>query len=313
MDQSHGNRVAVILPCYNEAPAIASVVAGFRAALPHATVYVFDNASTDRTADVARAAGATVMRVAQRGKGNVVRRMFADVEADIYVMADGDGTYDAGAAPTMIARLLADRLDMVVGCRTAAGDAAYRAGHRFGNRALTGTVARIFGDGFTDMLSGYRVMSRRYVKSFPALSKGFEIETELTIHALELRAPHGEVDTAYGARAAGTASKLTTWGDGFRILGTILRLHMLERPMEFYLTLGLAAVFVSLGLGVPVIIEYLQTGLVPRFPTAIAAVGFMIAALLCAAVAIILDSVVTGRREAKRLVYLSIPATRDKG
>jgi len=313
MDQSHGNRVAVILPCYNEAPAVASVVAAFRSALPDAAVYVFDNASTDRTAEVARAAGATVMGVAQRGKGNVVRRMFADVEADIYVMADGDGTYDAGAAPVMIARLLGDGLDMVVGCRTASGDAAYRAGHRFGNKALTGTVARIFGDGFTDMLSGYRVMSRRYVKSFPALSKGFEIETELTIHALELRAPHGEVDTAYGVRTEGTQSKLTTWGDGFRILGTILRLHMLERPMAFYLTLALAGFFVSLGLGVPVIIEYLQTGLVPRFPTAIAAVGFMMAALLCAAVAIILDSAVTGRREAKRLVYLGIPATRDKG
>jgi glycosyltransferase involved in cell wall biosynthesis len=313
MDQSHGNRVAVILPCYNEAPAIASVVAGFRAALPQAAIYVFDNASTDGTAEVARGAGATVIRVAQRGKGNVVRRMFADVEADIYVMADGDGTYEAAAAPAMIARLLTDGLDMVVGCRTAAGDAAYRAGHRFGNKALTGTVARIFGDGFTDMLSGYRVISRRYVKSFPALSKGFEIETELTIHALELRAPHGEVETAYGPRAAGTQSKLTTWGDGFRIFGTIMRLHMLERPMEFYLTLALAAFFVSLGLGVPVIIEYLQTGLVPRFPTAIAAVGFMIGALLCAAVAVILDSVVTGRREAKRLVYLSIPAPRDNG
>jgi len=313
MDQSRGNRVAVILPCYNEAPAIASVVAGFRAALPEAAIYVFDNASTDGTADVARQAGATVVLVKHRGKGNVVRRMFADVEADIYLMADGDGTYDPAAARAVIDRLLAEGLDMVVGCRTPLGEAAYRAGHQFGNRALTGTVARIFGDGFTDMLSGYRAMSRRYVKSFPALSKGFEIETELTIHALELRAPFGEVDTAYGDRAAGTVSKLSTWGDGFRILGTILRLHMLERPMEFYLTLALAGLFVSLGLGVPVIIEYLQTGLVPRFPTAIAAVGFMLAALLSTAVAVILDSVVTGRREAKRLVYLGIPGPRDKG
>src|SRR3569832_1836057 len=216
MDQSHGNRVAVILPCYNEAPAIASVGAGFRAALPQSAIYVFDNAPTDGTAEVARGSGATVIRVAQRGKGNVVRRMFADVEADIYVMADGDGTYEAAAAPAMIARLLTDGRDMVAGCRTAAGDAAYRAGHRFGNKALTGTVARIFGDGFTDMLSGYRVISRRYVKSFPALSKGFEIETELTIHALELRAPHGEVETACGPRAAGARGGRAAGGGGGR-------------------------------------------------------------------------------------------------
>ena len=312
MDQYRGNSVAVILPCYNEAPAIASVVAGFRAALPEATIYVFDNDSSDGTAEVARTAGATVLTVKHRGKGNVVRRMFADVEADIYLMADGDGTYDPGAARAMIEALLAGGLDMVVGCRTAEAGGAYRAGHRTGNRALTGAVSRIFGDGFTDMLSGYRALSRRYVKSFPALSKGFEIETELTIHALELRAPHGELMTAYGARAAGTQSKLSTWGDGLRILGTILRLHMLERPLEFYLTLAFAGLLVSLGLGVPVIIEYLQTGLVPRFPTAIAAVGFMLGAALCAACAIILDSVVTGRREAKRLVYLGIPAPRPR-
>jgi glycosyltransferase involved in cell wall biosynthesis len=311
MDRYRGNTVAVILPCYNEAPAIASVVAAFRAALPEAQIHVFDNASTDGTADVARTAGAMVRTVTARGKGNVVRRMFADVEADIYLMADGDGTYDPAAARQMLDRMIDGSLDMVVGCRTAEGAAAYRAGHRFGNRALTGAVARIFGDGFTDMLSGYRAFSRRYVKSFPALSKGFEIETELTIHALELRAPHGEVQTTYGARAEGTESKLTTWGDGFRILGTILRLHMLERPMEFYLTLAFAGLLVSLYLGVPVIYEYLQTGLVPRFPTAIAAVGFMLAALLAAVCALILDSVVTGRREAKRLVYLGIPAVRD--
>jgi glycosyltransferase involved in cell wall biosynthesis len=312
MDVYRGNRVAVIVPCYNEAPAIASVVAGFRAAFPQAAIHVFDNGSTDDTASLARAAGAAVRHVRHRGKGNVVRRMFADVEADIYVMADGDGTYDPAAAPEMVDRMLDEGLDMVVGCRRTAGEAAYRAGHRFGNRALTGTVARIFGEGFTDMLSGYRVLSRRYVKSFPALSKGFEIETELTIHALELRAPHAEVMTDYGDRAAGTASKLTTWGDGLRILGTILRLHMLERPLEFYLTLAFAGFLVSLGLGVPVIVEYLETGLVPRFPTAIAAVGFMLAALLAAACAIILDSVVTARREAKRLVYLSVPAPGDR-
>jgi hypothetical protein len=254
-----------------------------------------------------------VFHVSHRGKGNVVRRMFADVEADIYLMADGDATYDPRSAPGMIDALLDGGLDMVVGTRVPDGGVAtYRPGHQFGNRALTGAVSRIFGDGFTDMLSGYRALSRRYVKSFPALSKGFEIETELTIHALELRAPHGEVATPYGDRAAGTASKLNTWRDGFRILGTILRLHMLERPLEFYLTLAFAGFLVSLWLGVPVIAEYFETGLVPRFPTAIAAVGFMLGAALFAVCALILDSVVTARREAKRLVYLGIPATRDK-
>ena len=308
-----GNSVAIILPCYNEAPAIGAVVAGFRTVLPDAAIYVFDNASTDGTADVARQAGATVFHVGHRGKGNVVRRMFADVEADIYLMADGDATYDPRSAPGLIDALIDGGLDMVVGTRVPdGGAAAYRPGHQFGNRALTGAVARIFGDGFTDMLSGYRALSRRYVKSFPALSKGFEIETELTIHALELRAPHGEVATPYGDRAEGTASKLNTWRDGFRILGTILRLHMLERPLEFYLTLAFAAFLVSLWLGLPVIAEYFETGLVPRFPTAIAAVGFMLGAALCAAVALSLDSVVTARREAKRLVYLGIPAARDK-
>lgn len=313
MSLYRGNSVAIILPCYNEAPAIGGVVAGFRAALPEAAIHVFDNASSDDTAAVAQAAGATVFHVSQRGKGNVVRRMFADVEADIYLMADGDGTYDPGSARALIDALIDGGLDMVVGTRLpASGGVAYRPGHRFGNRTLTGAVARVFGDGFTDMLSGYRALSRRYVKSFPALSKGFEIETELTIHALELRAPHGEVPTPYGVRAAGTASKLTTWGDGSRIFATILRLHMLERPLEFYLTLAFAAVLVSLWLGIPVIIEFWQTGLVPRFPTAIAAVGFMLGAALCAAVALILDSVVTGRREAKRLVYLGIPAPRPR-
>ncbi len=312
MDQYRGNRVAVILPCYNEAPAIASVIAGFRAALPQAAIYVFDNASTDGTAEAARTAGVAVTEVSQRGKGNVVRRMFADVEADIYLMADGDGTYDPNATKQMVDTLIDGGLDMVVGCRVPSGNGEYRFGHKFGNRALTRTVARIFGDGFTDMLSGYRALSRRYVKSFPALSTGFEVETELTIHALELRAPHGEVNTVYGERAAGTQSKLSTWGDGSRIAGTILRLQMLERPMEFYLTLALAGLFVSLWLGVPVIAEFLQTGLVPRFPTAIAAVGFMLGALLCVAMAVILDGIVTGRREAKRLVYLGIPAPRAR-
>jgi hypothetical protein len=253
-----------------------------------------------------------VVSVGDRGKGNVVRRMFADVEADIYVMADGDGTYDAAAARQMVDHLLDAHLDVVVGTRIAADPgSAYRPGHTAGNRALTRTVSRIFGGDLTDMLSGYRVMSRRYVKSFPALSIGFEIETELTIHALELRAPYGEMATTYGERALGTTSKLSTWSDGWRILRTILRLHMLERPLAFYLTLAFAGALTSLGFGIPVIYEYLETGLVPRFPTAIASLGFMLGALLLAVCAIILDSVVTGRREAKRLVYLGTPATRE--
>ncbi|HZY68232.1 MAG TPA: glycosyltransferase [Devosia sp.] len=312
MDLYRGNRVAVILPCFNEAPAIAGVVAGFRAAIPAAAVHVFDNASSDDTAAVAQAAGAAVTRVGDRGKGNVVRRMFADVEADIYLMADGDGTYDAAAARMLVDALIDGGVDVVVGVRQSDGaQAAYRRGHATGNRALTGAVAHIFGGEFTDMLSGYRAMSRRFVKSFPALSKGFEIETELTIHALELKVPCAEVPTRYSERHAGTASKLSTWRDGLRIVRTILRLHMLERPLAFYLTLALAGFFVSLWLGVPVILEFVETGLVPRFPTAIAAVGAMLAAALSAACAMILDSVVTGRREARRLVYLSIPRTQD--
>ncbi len=303
------NRVAVILPCHNEAPAIAAVVAGFRAALPGAELYVFDNLSTDDTAARARAAGATVISVDQRGKGNVVRRMFADVEADIYVMADGDGTYDPKTAPAMIAAMLAGRLDMVVGRRVSTESGGeYRPGHRTGNRMLTGAVAAIFGSGFSDMLSGYRVLSRRYVKSFPALSKGFEIETELTVHALTLRAPHAEIPTPYGARVEGTESKLSTVGDGLRILKTIVKLYLLEKPRDIYLWLALLGGLLSLALGLPVVVEYFETGLVPRLPTAVAATGIMLGALLAATCAVILDGVVTGRREMKRLTYLSIPA-----
>jgi len=308
-----GNSIAVILPCFNEAPAIAGVVAGFRAALPEATIHVFDNGSTDDTAAVARAAGAEVIPVANRGKGNVVRRMFADVEADIFVMADGDGTYDASAARRLVDRLIDDRLDMVVGTRVEAGSGGeYRFGHRLGNRVLTGTVAHIFGAGFTDMLSGYRVFSRRYVKSFPALSKGFEIETELTIHALELRAPYAELPTTYGARVEGTASKLTTFRDGGGIMKSILRLYMRERPRQFYLVLAAGGAIASLVLGIPIIIEYLQTGLVPRLPTAVLAAAVMLGALLSATCAVILDSVVTARAEAKRLTYLGIAAVREQ-
>lgn len=307
-----GNCLAVILPCFNEAPAIADVVRAFKEALPEASVHVFDNGSTDGSAEIAGNAGAMVRHVATRGKGNVVRRMFADIEADVYLMADSDGTYDPGAARAMIDQLLDDGLDMVVGRRMGSETGTYRPGHRFGNRLLTRTVAWIFGEGFTDMLSGYRALSRRYVKSFPAISEGFEIETELTIHALILRAPYAEMETNYGVRAEGTASKLATYGDGLRILKTILKLHILEKPRTFFLTLALGGALAAIVLAVPVVIDYLQTGLVPRFPTLIAASAVALGALLAATCAVILDGVVTSRSEAKRLVYLSIPAPQPK-
>ncbi|WDR06623.1 glycosyltransferase family 2 protein [Devosia rhodophyticola] len=303
-----GNRVAVIIPCYNEALVIGEVVDSFQHALPGARIYIFDNNSTDGTADKARAAGAAVHHVNHRGKGNVVRRMFADVEADIYVMADGDHTYDAARSGEMVDLLLSRGLDMVVGTRVPVGDGAeYRPGHAFGNRLLTGMVRHVFGNGFTDMLSGYRIMSRRFVKSFPALSKGFEIETELTIHALELRAPCAEVATDYRSRVEGSESKLGTVRDGLSILKSIVRLYVRERPRQLYLAFSLGAAIAALLMAAPVFVEYWQTGLVPRLPTAIFAGLTMMAALVSGAVAVILDSVVTGRAEAKRLSYLAIP------
>lgn len=305
--------IAVIVPCFNEEAAIADVVRDFSGGLPGARVCVFDNGSTDRTAEVAARAGAEVFAVSDKGKGHVVRRMFADVEADIYVMADGDGTYQADAARTMVEKLVAEGHDMVVGTRVSEdGAETYRFGHAFGNKVLTGTVTWIFGEGFTDMLSGYRVFSRRYVKSFPAVSKGFETETELTVHALELRAPYGEVPTLYRERAAGTQSKLSTYKDGARILRTILRLFMRERPHHFYMLMAASLALASLGLGIPIVIEWLQTGLVPRFPTAFLAGLLMLGSFLALVSAIILDNVVAGRRETKRLTYLSIPGTRGQ-
>lgn len=308
-----GHRVAIVLPCYNEAAAIKNVIKSFQAVVPQSQIYVFDNGSTDDTAIQAHKAGAQVLNVSSRGKGNVVRRIFADVEADIYVMADGDGTYDSSAAIKMIDKLIDERVDMVVGTRKPVGDGeVYRFGHTYGNRLLTGTVARIFGDGFTDMLSGYRVFSRRYVKSFPALSRGFEIETELTIHALELRAPYAEMETEYSARPDGSQSKLSTYRDGAGIMKSIVRLLVRERPRQVYLLLAFSMVIASLVLGFPVVIEFLQTGLVPRFPTAFLAGMIMLGALLSAVCAVILDSIVTGRSEAKRLTYLSVPGVRAK-
>ena len=297
-------RIAVLLPCYNEEAAVAKVVEDFRAALPDATVFVFDNNSTDRTAAVARDAGAEVFRVKHQGKGFVVRRMFTDVEADIYVLADGDATYDAPSAPRMIERLLAERLDMVVGVRVDSEQAAYRAGHRTGNRLLSGFVASVFGSTVNDMLSGYRVFSRRFVKSFPVLSGGFEIETELTIHALELGLAIEEIDTPYYARPEGSASKLNTWRDGFRILRTIVKLYRSERPLAFFGSIGIALAIASIGFAIPILITYAKTGLVPRLPTAVLSTGLMLLASLSSAVGLVLDTVTRGRREVKLLAYL---------
>jgi glycosyltransferase involved in cell wall biosynthesis len=301
-------RIAVLIPCYNEAVTIAEVVAGFRASLPGAAIYVYDNNSKDDTARAARAAGAIVRSETRQGKGHVVRRMFADIEADVYVMVDGDGTYDASAAAELVQHLVEENLDMMVGARVAEAKAAYRRGHRTGNRLFTSTIAMLFGRAFEDILSGYRVFSRRFVKSFPALSGGFEIETELTIHALQLAMPVAEKALPYAERPEGSHSKLSTWTDGLRILRMIVLILKDERPFFFFGMLGAAAAALSLAAGIPVIIEFLRTGLVPRFPTAILATGLMLIAVLCVFSGAILDSVARGRREAKRLFYLGFPA-----
>jgi hypothetical protein len=303
-----GLRIAVLLPCFNEEAAIAQTVAGFRASLPNATIYVYDNNSSDRTREVAAGAGAVVRTERMQGKGHVVRRMFADVEADIYVMADGDATYDAAAAPELVRCLVQEQLDMVVGARKSEVEQAYRRGHRFGNQLLTGMLARIFGRTFTDILSGYRVFSRRFVKSFPALARGFETETEISVHALELAVPVAEIITAYAARPEGSESKLSTWRDGWRILSTILHLFRIERPVLFYGGIGMALAALAVVLAVPLAITFIETGLVPRFPTAILVTGLMILASMSVAVGLILDTVVRGRREVRRLHYLSLPA-----
>lgn len=310
----HALKVALVVPCFNEEVAIGTVIRDFREAMPSLDIFVFDNASTDKTAQVALAAGAQVIHVPLKGKGNVVRRMFADIEADIYVMVDGDATYHAPSLPAMVSKLIAERLDMVVGCRETPKEvaaAAYRQGHQFGNKMLTKSISWIFGGQFTDMLSGYRVFSRRYVKSFPALSRGFEIETELTVHALELRMPYGEVMTPYGARPEGSTSKLSTYKDGWKILKTIARLYISERPLSFFSLCGLLLTMLSVGLASPILIEYLRTGLVPRFPTAILSASIMISALLSFACGLVLDNVTRGRHEMKRLAYLGIPFIRE--
>jgi len=301
-------RVAVLIPCRDEAAAIARVVAGFRAALPGATVYVYDNNSTDGTPGIAAAAGAVVRREPQQGKGHVVRRMFADIEADAYVMADGDATYDPARAPEMVRMLLEDRLDMVTGTRVTEAEGAYRPGHRLGNRLLTGAVRRLFGDRVTDMLSGYRCFSRRFVKSFPALTGGFETETEFTVHALGLGMPVAEIRTAYGERPAGSASKLRTWHDGAIILRTILLLVQRERPLLFFGTAAALLVLAAAILFAPLLDTFLRTGLVPRLPTFVATAMLVLLACLSLACGLILDTVTRGRIEAKRIAYLALPA-----
>jgi glycosyltransferase involved in cell wall biosynthesis len=301
-------RVAVVLPCFNEEAAIAETIAGFRAALPGATIYVYDNNSSDRTVAIARDAGAAVRSERQQGKGHVVRRMFADVDADIYVMADGDLTYDPAAAPAMVAMLVDEQLDMVVGTRQHDAAEAYRGGHVLGNRLFTSLLSRLFGRSFSDIFSGYRVFSRRFVKSFPVLSEGFEIETEISVHALELKMPVGEVATAYGARPEGSASKLSTYRDGWRILRTIGTLYRVERPVLFYGSVGALILAVAVVLSIPLVLTYLDTGLVPRVPTAILITGMSIVATLCFFAGLILDTVTRGRREVRRLAYLALPA-----
>ena len=305
-------RIAVLVPCYNEEAAIAQVVADFRRVLPEASLYVYDNNSRDKTVDVARAAGAIVRSEPLQGKGNVVRRMFADVEADVYVLVDGDATYDAESAPKMIRALLDGPLDMVNGVRVTDIAKAYRPGHKFGNWLLTSMVAWIFGNRFTDMLSGYRVMSRRYVKSFPALAAGFETETELTVHALELRMPITEIVTPYKDRPEGSVSKLSTFRDGFRILWTIMVLVKEERPMQFFALLAALFAVVSITLMLPIVGAYFDTGLVPRLPTAVLSMGLMILGFLSLSCGLILDTVTRGRREMKRMRYLNIPGVQGR-
>lgn len=307
-------RVAVLIPCYNEEHAIATVVADFAAALPAATIYVYDNNSMDATRERAAAAGAIVRSEPLQGKGNVVRRMFADIEAEVYVLVDGDGTYDASSAAEMVDCLLHNSLDMVNGARKPTTVGAFRPGHLFGNRLLTGTVAMIFGNRLSDMLSGYRIMSRRFVKSFPALATGFETETELTVHALELRLPLAEIQTSYRDRAAGSQSKLRTFRDGFRILRTIVFLVKEERPLQFFSGVAALLFVGALIMGWPLLTEFLQTGLVPRLPTAVLATGSMILAFVSFVAGLILDTVTLGRREMKRLHYLGLqgPTFRER-
>jgi len=308
-------KIAVLLPCHNEAAAIASVVTGFKAALPDARIFVYDNASTDGTSDVAFKAGASVFSEPRKGKGIVVRRMFADIEADIYILADGDGTYDATAAPEMVSRLVDENLDMVVAARVDTGEQqgrdTYRRGHRMGNWLFTWTIAFLFGRQFSDILSGYRVFSRRFVKSIPINAEGFEIETEMTVHSLTLKLPVGEIPAPYGVRPEGSVSKLNSYRDGFRILGTIIKLLKEARPFAFFFSIFIILAAISGILSVPLFITFLETGLVPRFPTAILVVGVMLVGFICLACGLILDTVSRNRRDLNGLRYLSLASVRE--
>jgi len=304
-------RIAVIIPCYNEEAAIAQTVADFRAALPMATIYVYDNNSRDQTIARAKEAGAVVRSEPRQGKGNVVRRMFADIDADVYVLTDGDDTYDASVAPRLVQKLLDENYDIVSGRRIATARDAYRAGHVLGNKLLTGLTALMFNVRLLDMLTGYRIMSRRFVKSFPFTSTGFGIETELTVHAVRLLMPMVEVDTSYKERPAGSVSKLSTYKDGFRILFTIISLVREERPFIFFGALFALFAIASLILGIPVVLEFLQTGFVPRLPTAVLAVALMLLAFLSLFSGLILDTVTRGRWELKRLAYLAIKGPKN--
>lgn len=296
--------IAVLLPCYNEEAAIEKVVSDFRIACPTARIYVYDNNSTDGTSVRAREAGAIVRTEQQQGKGNVVRRMFADIDADVYVMVDGDGTYDASVAPELIDKLLAENLDFINGSRVSTDQLAYRRGHRFGNVMLTSLVRNIFGRQFNDMLSGYKVLSRRFVKSFPAMSRGFEIETEIAVHALEMRVPCAEIATKYNARMEGSQSKLRTYRDGYKILMLIARLIKDERPFQFFGLAGLLLGFIAIWLSIPILQEYLDSGTVPRLPTAVLCVGLMICGTFSVSIGLILEMVSRTRLEMKRLCYL---------
>lgn len=305
-------RIAVLIPCYNEEITISSVIRDFRAVLPEAMIFVFDNNSYDRTIEVAKDAGAMVRQVSLQGKGNVVRRMFADVDADAYVLVDGDDTYHAASACDMVIKLFTKNLDMVVGRRVTEETDAYRRGHRLGNWILTKFVSRLFGRTLSDILSGYRVFSRRFVKSFPVLATGFEIETELTVHALELRMPIEEVDTPYKSRPEGSVSKLKTYHDGIRILWTIMKLFRQERPLWFFSGISTGFALVSLVLSIPLMLTYVETGLVPRFPTAILITGMMLVAVVSLACGMILDTVTRGRQEMKQLIYLQIVSPQEE-
>ncbi|GAA0524993.1 glycosyltransferase involved in cell wall biosynthesis [Rhizomicrobium palustre] len=304
-------RIAVLIPCYNEAATVAQVVQDFRAALPDALIYVYDNNSKDDTTARAREAGAIVRKETRQGKGNVVRRMFADIEADVYVLVDGDDTYDASAAPSLIGTLIEDGLDIVSGKREATGAAAYRRGHVLGNKLLTGLTSLLFKVHLKDMLSGYRIMSRRFVKSFPTAVEGFGIETELTVHSVRMLVPMAEIDTKYKERPEGSVSKLSTYRDGFRILMTIAGLTRRERPLVFYGIIFLLFTLLSLILGIPVVIQYLETGLVPRLPTAVLVSSTMVIASLSLVAGLVLDTVTRGRWEQKRLAYLAVPGPHD--